>query len=85
MRAAISRVRDAGVRVMMITGDHPATARAVALEVGITTDPKCYVITGNELRKLTPDLLNWTLDKHYEIGEHFLKNYSTTLAQDHLA
>ncbi|XP_075979241.1 sodium/potassium-transporting ATPase subunit alpha-like [Anticarsia gemmatalis] len=67
VRSAIHRVREAGVRVLMVTGDHPATARAVALEIGIATDTSCYVITGNELRKLTPDLLNWTLEKHYEI------------------
>ncbi|CAB3251681.1 unnamed protein product [Arctia plantaginis] len=67
VRRAIERVRAAGVRVMMVTGDHPATARAIALEVGIATNPKCFVVTGNELRKLTPDLLTWTLQKHHEI------------------
>lgn len=68
MRTAIGRVRAAGVRVMMVTGDHPATSRAVAQEVGIATSQKCHVVTGNELRNMTPDLLHWTLDKHYEIG-----------------
>ncbi|KAJ8716082.1 hypothetical protein PYW08_013367 [Mythimna loreyi] len=65
--ASIARVRRAGVRVMMVTGDHPATARAVALKVGIATSEKCHVVTGNELRSMTPELLHWTLDKHYEI------------------
>ncbi|XP_026746042.1 sodium/potassium-transporting ATPase subunit alpha-B-like [Trichoplusia ni] len=60
-------LRAAGVRVMMVTGDHPATSRAVAQEVGIATNQKCHVVTGNELRNMTPDLLHWTLDKHYEI------------------
>ncbi|KAJ0178264.1 hypothetical protein K1T71_006087 [Dendrolimus kikuchii] len=64
---SIKRVREAGVRVIMVTGDHPATARAIALEVGIATSPKCHVITGSELRKMTPDLLNWTLEKYHEI------------------
>lgn len=54
---------------MMVTGDHPATARAIALDVGIATTPKCHVVTGSELRNMTPDLLNWTLEKHYEIGK----------------
>ncbi|XP_026738175.1 sodium/potassium-transporting ATPase subunit alpha-like isoform X2 [Trichoplusia ni] len=67
VRTAIGRVRAAGVRVMMVTGDHPATSRAVAQEVGIATNQKCHVVTGNELRNMTPDLLHWTLDKHYEI------------------
>nr|XP_049706808.1 sodium/potassium-transporting ATPase subunit alpha [Helicoverpa armigera] len=67
VQTAIGRVREAGVRVIMVTGDHPTTARAVATRVGIATSPKCHVVTGNELRNMTPDLLNWTLDKHYEI------------------
>ncbi|KAI5645379.1 e1-E2 ATPase domain-containing protein [Phthorimaea operculella] len=67
---AIQRVRSAGIRVMMVTGDHPATARAIASEVGIATDAKCHVITGTELRNMTPDILNWELQKHYEIGKH---------------
>uniref|UniRef100_A0A2A4JVG5 Sodium/potassium-transporting ATPase subunit alpha n=1 Tax=Heliothis virescens TaxID=7102 RepID=A0A2A4JVG5_HELVI len=67
VHTAIGRVREAGVRVIMVTGDHPATARAVAVRVGIATSPKCHVVTGNELRNMTPDLLNWTLDKHYEL------------------
>ncbi|XP_063363093.1 sodium/potassium-transporting ATPase subunit alpha-like isoform X1 [Cydia amplana] len=64
--SAIQRVRAAGVRVMMVTGDHPETARAVAGEVGIATTA-CHVITGAELRSMTPDLLDWTIDKYYEI------------------
>ncbi|CAH0729793.1 unnamed protein product, partial [Brenthis ino] len=68
VRSAIQRVREAGVRVMMVTGDHPATARAVALEVGIATTPTCHIVTGTELRNMTPDLLYLTLEKHYEIG-----------------
>ncbi|XP_059054065.1 sodium/potassium-transporting ATPase subunit alpha-B-like isoform X3 [Achroia grisella] len=67
VRRSIERVREAGVRVMMVTGDHPATARAVALDVGIATTEKCHILTGSDLRNMTPDLLHWTLDKHYEI------------------
>lgn len=53
---------------MMVTGDHPATARAVAMEVGIGTASTCHVVTGSELRNMTPDFLNIILEKHYEIG-----------------
>ncbi|KAH9632462.1 hypothetical protein HF086_014546 [Spodoptera exigua] len=67
VRTAIAHARDAGIRVMMVTGDHPTTARAVALEVGIATSTNCHVVTGNELRNMTPNLLHWTLDRHYEI------------------
>ncbi|KAL4707722.1 hypothetical protein ACJJTC_014903 [Scirpophaga incertulas] len=64
---SIQRVRAAGVRVMMVTGDHPFTARAIAYEVGIATLPKCQVVTGAELRTMTPELLTRTLEKHHEI------------------
>ena len=33
--AAVRRARDAGVRVVLVTGDHPATARAIAAQAGI--------------------------------------------------
>ncbi|CAG4947632.1 unnamed protein product [Parnassius apollo] len=67
VKSAIERVRAAGVRVMMVTGDHPATAKAIAVEVGIATAATCHVVTGNDLRNMNPDLLYLTLEKHYEI------------------
>merc|ERR1719325_329245 len=46
---AISRVRDAGVKVVMVTGDHPNTAVAIAKSVGIVdfeTDPVQLTVAG---------------------------------------
>jgi magnesium-transporting ATPase (P-type) len=45
---AIGACRKAGIRVAMVTGDHPETARAVAREVGLLRDGE-HVITGREL------------------------------------
>ena len=48
---AVARCRAAGVRVVMITGDHPATAAAVAREVGILEEGD-EVLTGADLDRL---------------------------------
>jgi Ca2+-transporting ATPase len=46
-RAAVASCKSAGIRVVMITGDHPLTARSIAQEVGIDNGGR--VITGSEL------------------------------------
>ncbi|HEY4595937.1 MAG TPA: cation-transporting P-type ATPase, partial [Thermoanaerobaculia bacterium] len=48
-RPAVEACRRAGIRVVMVTGDQPPTAAAVARSVGLATDPK--VVTGRELRR----------------------------------
>lgn len=47
-RSSVEAVRKAGIRVVMITGDHPATARAVARKVGIEADK---VLTGLDINR----------------------------------
>lgn len=51
---AIRRAQEAGIRVVMVTGDHPATALCVAHEVGI---PPSRVLTGRELETMSPESL----------------------------
>jgi Ca2+-transporting ATPase len=51
VREAILRARNAGVRTMMITGDHPVTGGAIARELGIT-DQADEVMTSAELEEL---------------------------------
>lgn len=48
VKESVKRCHDAGIRVIMITGDHPETAVAVAKEIGI----KGKVITGAELNSI---------------------------------
>ena len=38
-REAVQQCREAGVRVVMVTGDHPATAAAIARELGMAAEP----------------------------------------------
>ncbi|MDW8315421.1 MAG: HAD-IC family P-type ATPase [Rhodovarius sp.] len=45
--AAVADARAAGIRVVMITGDHAATAREIARQLGLDPDPQ--VLTGAEL------------------------------------
>jgi calcium-translocating P-type ATPase len=52
--AAINRARKAGVRTIMITGDHAVTAAAIARELGIIV-AKEGIITGEELGKLSDE------------------------------
>ncbi len=52
VKAAVSMCQTAGIVPVMITGDHPATARAIAVRLGIISDGG-RVITGPELSQLT--------------------------------
>ncbi len=49
-KAAVAGCRAAGIRVAMLTGDHPATAFAIASELELVTSP-AEVVTGPELRQ----------------------------------
>ena len=55
-RDAVARATHAGIRPIMITGDHPRTASVIARELGISTDGR--TTTGAELEQLSPDALS---------------------------
>jgi P-type Ca2+ transporter type 2C len=56
--AAVAECRDAGITPVMITGDHPATARAIARALGIVDDDDAPVLTGADLAALDDDALS---------------------------
>ncbi len=56
---AAAQARTAGIRPLMITGDHPATALAIARELGIATCERA--VTGAEVEKLSDDELARTV------------------------
>jgi sodium/potassium-transporting ATPase subunit alpha len=60
--AAIAKCREAGIRVIMVSGDHPQTARAIAREVGLVRSEAPLLITGTELRALSDIQLRLALD-----------------------
>ncbi len=51
---AIAQCHRAGIRVVMITGDHPRTALAIANEAGLTT---AHVLTGADIDRMDADML----------------------------
>jgi len=60
-KEAVSVAREAGIRSVMITGDHALTAEAIAHDLGITQDDQ-KAITGNQLDKMSNDELSKALD-----------------------
>lgn len=57
VRKSIATLHKASVEVVMITGDHPATARAIAYRLGIIKDKQARVIEGQELEKMSDEQL----------------------------
>jgi P-type Ca2+ transporter type 2C len=53
-KSAITKCHDAGIRVVMITGDHPHTAAAIAVELGIASKD-VVAVTGVELDAMSAD------------------------------
>ncbi len=56
---AVALARSAGIRPLMITGDHPVTAAVIAAELGITTDNRA--VAGSELEKMSEEALRRTV------------------------
>lgn len=52
VKAAVATAREAHIRTVMITGDHPATAEAIARELEIF-EQGTRIVTGNDLRRMS--------------------------------
>ena len=61
--AAIKEAHEAGIRVVMITGDHIDTAVAIAKNLGIITD-RSQAVTGAELDKMTDEELDRAVERY---------------------
>lgn len=60
--AAVARAKEAGIRTVMITGDHKVTAVAIAKKIGIFTDGD-LALTGLELDALSDKELDQQIEK----------------------
>jgi P-type Ca2+ transporter type 2C len=58
-RDAVARAKGAGIRPVVITGDHPKTAAVIALELGIATSDRA--VTGAELERMSAEALERTV------------------------
>ncbi len=88
VKAAIEECRSAGIRAVMITGDHKDTAVAIAKELGIITDAS-EAITGAELDKIPEEELNEAIKKFGVYArvqpEHKVKVVTAWKANDAIA
>jgi len=63
VKPAIDECRSAGIRPIMITGDHKDTAIAIAMQLGIITDPS-QAITGAELDDISDEEFETAVEKY---------------------
>lgn len=57
VREAVKRCQQAGIRPVMITGDHPLTAKALAVDLGLTTREKAEVFSGQQIEGMNTEEL----------------------------
>ncbi len=60
-RDAVARAKGAGIRPIVITGDHPKTAAVIAQELGIASETRA--VTGAELERMSAESLEQTVDE----------------------
>lgn len=51
---AVKECHDAGIKIIMITGDYPATVKSIAKQIGL---PSEVIITGDELKEMSDEQL----------------------------
>jgi magnesium-transporting ATPase (P-type) len=60
--AAVRRCQEAGIRIIMVTGDHPHTALAVARQIGLVRAATPRLVTGDDLGRMSETEMQLALD-----------------------
>ncbi|MBU0966153.1 MAG: cation-translocating P-type ATPase [Proteobacteria bacterium] len=74
---AVQKTYQAGIRVIMITGDYPETARAIGQEIGIVGN----ILTGEELQRMDDSALRGALDKGTNIFARVVPEHKLRIVQ----
>ncbi len=67
VKEAVKKCREAGIKIIVVSGDHPLTVEAISREVGLITQEKPLLMTGEQLERLSHTELKETLSEHQEI------------------
>jgi Ca2+-transporting ATPase len=85
-KAAVEKCEAAGIKVVMITGDHPVTAKAIAGDLGIAKEGR--VVTGAELDRMTDESLQADVENIEVYARvspaHKLRVVTALQARDHV-
>ena len=88
VREAVAATKSAGIRTVMITGDHPLTATEIARQLGIIDTDNIKALTGEEIENLSFDELKNTVDDVQVFArvspEHKLKIVQALQARGHI-
>jgi Ca2+-transporting ATPase len=87
VKPAIQKARHAGIRTVMVTGDFPDTARAIAEQIGLLHEGG-RVLRGSEIEQMTPDELTKIIDDVDVFArvspEHKVRIVEALRARDHV-
>ncbi|MGM8364194.1 calcium-translocating P-type ATPase, SERCA-type [Virgibacillus sp. W0181] len=87
VKSAIKECMQAGIKTVMITGDHEETARAIARQINLLPE-KGLVLAGNDLNEMTRQELDHVIDDVYVFArvtpEHKLKIVQSLQSKGHV-
>ena len=78
---ALRKCQQAGIKVIMITGDHPQTAMSIAREIGLVKSDTPTIITGGQLKSLSATQLQLTLDAQEVIFARVVADQKTRIVE----